>query len=72
MCGISVVVALNGTSLKTDQINGTGHAGPSISDQLNQSLDNIVHRGPDSRGLWISEDERVGKGARARVAQLAD
>jgi hypothetical protein len=31
-----------------------------ISDKLDQSLDNIAHRSPDSPGKWITEDSRVG------------
>jgi asparagine synthetase B (glutamine-hydrolysing) len=27
---------------------------------LDQSLDKIKHRGPDSRGHWLSADNRVG------------
>ena len=31
-----------------------------VSQALDASLDMIDHRGPDSRGQWISEDNRVG------------
>jgi hypothetical protein len=31
-----------------------------ICSTLDASLDKIKHRGPDSRGRWISEDNRVG------------
>lgn len=52
MCGISVVIALHGTSLD----DGTR----SILAQLNESLDRISHRGPDSRGIWVNDDQSVG------------
>lgn len=52
MCGISVVIALHGTSLD----DGTRN----ITAQLNESLDRISHRGPDSRGIWVNDDQSVG------------
>lgn len=52
MCGISVVIALHGTTLD----DGTR----SIAAQLNESLDKISHRGPDSRGIWVNDDQSVG------------
>lgn len=52
MCGISAVLALNGTSLDDDSRD--------TSAQLNESLDRIAHRGPDSRGIWVSDDNSVG------------
>lgn len=78
MCGISVIVALQGHHHHHDQhiasdtvtngINGvhTNGNGPEdgarakIAKELDQSLDQIAHRGPDSRGQWISEDKRIG------------
>ena len=32
--------------------------------QIERQLDQLVHRGPDSAGAWISEDRRVGLGHR--------
>ena len=32
----------------------------SLSKTINDSLDTIKHRGPDSKGHWISENGRVG------------
>ena len=32
----------------------------SLEDQINNSLEIIKHRGPDSHGDWISDDGRVG------------
>jgi asparagine synthase (glutamine-hydrolysing) len=31
-----------------------------VQQALDASLDEIQHRGPDSRGHWISDDNRVG------------
>jgi asparagine synthetase B (glutamine-hydrolysing) len=50
MCGMSVVVALRGTSLDGSR---------SIATQLNESLERISHRGPDSRGTWVNDDQSV-------------
>lgn len=52
MCGISVVIALQGTRLDNGE--------RSIAAQLNESLDRISHRGPDSRGIWVNDDQTVG------------
>jgi len=73
MCGISVIVALEGnTHDLSKQPNGVypdGVDGVDIHEdknaaklarELDESLDMIVHRGPDSRGQWISDDKRVG------------
>ena len=64
MCGISVVVELeerNRTS-RDDNTNGLEliEWRTKTSVQLHESLNLINHRGPDSRGLWISPDNRVG------------
>ena len=75
MCGISVIVALQGQSheLRRQQDGTTTHpqdvAGADITTddsaqrlakELDLSLDKIQHRGPDSRGQYISPDKRVG------------
>lgn len=60
MCGISVVVALEGHS-RDNGVNGVnGEVRSKISRELDESLEMIAHRGPDSRGKWISDDNRVG------------
>jgi asparagine synthase (glutamine-hydrolysing) len=51
MCGISCCLALNGHKPRDASI---------LEKTLESSLDVIKHRGPDSRGHWISEDCRVG------------
>lgn len=53
MCGISCAVTLRGYKPSYgDHI--------SLSKAVNESLDAIKHRGPDSNGQWISENGRVG------------
>lgn len=57
MCGISVRISLrssNGNAPKTPGVEA-------IKGQLDRSLDLIAHRGPDSKGFWVSEDGSVGK-----------
>ena len=68
MCGISVIVALDQkknlkkgidvTSPPEGVVNGSHRR--SVSEKLDESLDLLAHRGPDSRGQWVSEDGRVG------------
>lgn len=54
MCGISVVVAAKAENGKST----TGRE--RLTEQMQASLENIKHRGPDSHGIWISSDERIG------------
>lgn len=71
MCGISCILALQHSHHKLPhvanltkpvpgvQTNGdTDHT--KLAVELDASLDQIKHRGPDSRGQWISNDKRVG------------
>lgn len=57
MCGISCIINLD---------RGQGHDAACLGDtktlakQLDDSLELIKHRGPDSRGQWISPDNKVG------------
>lgn len=76
MCGISVIVALQGqTHQMKHAANGPLPEGVDIkygtdpsydtyaaklAKEMDESLKIIDHRGPDSRGQWISEDKRVG------------
>lgn len=71
MCGISCILALqhyhnhDSTHVTTrHDIQGVELNGDTIHDaiahELDASLDQIKHRGPDSRGQWISPDSRVG------------
>ncbi|CAN9227763.1 unnamed protein product [Alternaria alternata] len=52
MCGITCAVALRGHGPLAKERE-------ELSKTLDQSLDNIKHRGPDAEGHWISEDCRV-------------
>ena len=57
MCGISAIIALHGFNATA---NGAENDAETLSTKLNESLEMIKHRGPDSRGQWISKDNRVG------------
>ncbi|KAL9611160.1 MAG: hypothetical protein Q9167_004182 [Letrouitia subvulpina] len=59
MCGISAILCLEGHSSAKRTNDVSDHIRSKISRELDQSLDMIAHRGPDSRGIWISEDNRV-------------
>lgn len=71
MCGISCIVTLQqpGTGhgkreTLTNGVNGIHAKGTAdreeLANELDESLEMIKHRGPDSRGHWISDDMRVG------------
>lgn len=70
MCGISCIVALETCTYKPkEQHLSQGVQGiqlnndverTAIAAELDASLELIKHRGPDSRGQWISPDKRVG------------
>lgn len=64
MCGISVIVALEGHLRGKDVNAANGDIKSKISQELDRSLEMIAHRGPDSQGQWISEDNRVGNSSR--------
>jgi len=81
MCGIVCVVALQGASPESrPKTNGhipnsiNGHNlkhddyGLRLAKEIDGSLDMIDHRGPDSRGQWISDDKRVGTRPLIRVS----
>lgn len=84
MCGISCILQVKPAAKLNEQsngmpvVNGVDHELPDgphpngtkseLATQLNASLDCIEHRGPDSRGQWVSEDERVGKLTSSRLA----
>lgn len=55
MCGICCVVQLHGEKPKSP-------SPPAIEKrELEGCLDYIRHRGPDSNGVWVSDDGRVGE-----------
>jgi asparagine synthetase B (glutamine-hydrolysing) len=58
MCGISTAVALD--SLKTPALNEEASSF-TLEIQLNDCLDEIEYRGPDARGWWVSQDNRIGE-----------
>lgn len=68
MCGISCVFGLKAHSPQPHQQQPNGYTNGDTQAQerkmllrdLDQSLEKIKHRGPDSRGHWLSEDNRVG------------
>ena len=61
MCGISVILALE-EPRRVSEGNGTSaNARAKLAREMEESLQKIAHRGPDSQGLWISQDSRVGK-----------
>lgn len=72
MCGISCILALQNHSHKhadlstlpqrtIEGVELNGHPEhDAIAHELDASLDLIKHRGPDSRGQWISSDCRAG------------
>lgn len=67
MCGISCTLGVDGhapahASPSHNHVNGdtTDSARKKLFHSLDQSLDQIKHRGPDARGHWISQDNRVG------------
>lgn len=55
MCGISCIVALEERARRTHEQDRQ-----KIQERLCESLEHIRHRGPDSRGVWLSTDGRVG------------
>ncbi|CAK5283674.1 unnamed protein product [Mycena citricolor] len=61
MCGLSAVAYYGSASPPRD-----------LCAQIEASLTNIHHRGPDSQGIYLSEDGRVGLGhARLSIIDLA-
>ncbi|TEA10017.1 Amidase chyE [Colletotrichum sidae] len=78
MCGISACLTLQpGQNFHTEQLNGYARdtngfvgsqangnveAAEDLRDQLGKSLEAIRHRGPDTQGVWISQDGYVGLG----------
>ncbi|KAK1566013.1 asparagine synthase [Colletotrichum navitas] len=78
MCGISACLVLpaghhfhnesfNGYANGAGERNGVptekdAEDSKDLGDQLSRSLDNISHRGPDAKGVWVSDDGLVGLG----------
>lgn len=76
MCGISCILSLASHQHHRphDQPNGAAHINgdrrEALATELNASLDQIKHRGPDSCGNWISDDCRVGTLASSNLNSL--
>jgi len=67
MCGITCILSLSSQHRHhpNGQPNGTTSTSKNegredLARELNASMDQIKHRGPDARGKWISDDCRVG------------
>lgn len=71
MCGISCIVALENCTYRPKSPHHVPHGiegieldndahRTAIAAELDASLELIKHRGPDSRGQWISPDKCVG------------
>ena len=62
MCGITAIVSLdNRTRRKCPVDVSHDDVGKErLTRKIHESLNIIEHRGPDSSGVWISEDERIG------------
>ncbi|CAI6289712.1 unnamed protein product [Periconia digitata] len=56
MCGITCAIALKGYCKPSERDRER------LTQAIDQSLDYIKHRGPDSKGFWISEHCRVALG----------
>ncbi len=64
MCGISAVVTLDG--INAVSLDKSIYL-QKLTRTLDESLDSIKHRGPDARGQWISENNRVGNSFNPRM-----
>ncbi|KAK5108043.1 hypothetical protein LTR62_008817 [Meristemomyces frigidus] len=69
MCGISCILSLATTSQhqaalqpRNGEHKGAATERARLEEELDRSLQQIVHRGPDSCGNWISDDCRVALG----------
>lgn len=87
MCGITVIVALEGQTHQSKKspnghlpngIDTTNGINPKhddyaakLSKEIDDSLSVIDHRGPDSRGQWISDDKRVGPPSLSRLEEMS-
>jgi len=58
MCGISCIVDLRKQVSRDSVVEGS--VKQDLSKEIESSLDEIDHRGPDARGHWMSKCDRVG------------
>ncbi|KAL4883930.1 nucleophile aminohydrolase [Aspergillus karnatakaensis] len=70
MCGLTAILSLDGRANCPQYDNNTD---PEVlSEQMDESLELVKHRGPDARGQWFSPDHRVGLGhARLSIIDLS-
>lgn len=66
MCGISAIVSLDRSKItegipkdESVHVNGSNRSDELVR-QMQESLDLIKHRGPDSSGIWISDADDIG------------
>ena len=59
MCGITASLALE--SRISTHLTSKEVVRKQLSQEIDNSLEIVKHRGPDARGQWISSDARVGK-----------
>ncbi|KAL4805873.1 hypothetical protein BDV18DRAFT_14181 [Aspergillus unguis] len=72
MCGLTAILSLHGEA--GCQCNNDVHneSPKDLSQQMDESLELIKHRGPDARKQWFSTDNRVGLGhARLSIIDLS-
>ena len=58
MCGLSAIVGLADGGQDGHVVQGQNQ--DSLTREMEDSLQLIKHRGPDSRGIWVSPDQRIG------------
>ncbi|KAL9124269.1 MAG: hypothetical protein Q9217_006387 [Psora testacea] len=58
MCGISAIVALADPAQDGHRLRGDNDQ-DALTREMEDSLQLIKHRGPDSNGIWINPDQRI-------------
>ena len=58
MCGITASLTLQRSAPTNCDVKRRHET---LTNEIDDSLDIVKHRGPDARGQWISADGRVGK-----------
>ena len=59
MCGISAIVALADPAQDDHRLK-VNNDDDALTREMEDSLQLIKHRGPDSSGIWINPDQRIG------------
>lgn len=61
MCGISAIVSLqNRKESNSESADGNASHRDELLHRMQESLDMIKHRGPDSDGTWINGSQDIG------------